>query len=150
VNAIALELDGVLGDTRPLWRDWLEDVARRARIDLDLPDDRVEAAAELDRLLPNWRALLERFAEDRAPVYLRPDAQVSAALRRLAAKGVRIGVFTDGPEPLARVALAHLAGARRVVALETGDGALDRLRARLGDDARIVGSLDELREGTEQ
>jgi len=145
VGALALDLDAVLGDTRPLWRAWLEDVARRARVEVELPEDRVAAAAALDRALGNWRALLERFAEDRAPVHLRPSAEVNAALRRLASEGVRLGAFTDAPEPLARVAAAHLGVARRLEALEAGDGALERLRARLGDSAVVVRSRDELR-----
>jgi phosphoglycolate phosphatase-like HAD superfamily hydrolase len=123
---VAIDLDGVLGDTRPLWNDWLEDAARRFRsiAELDptaLPRDRVAAAKELDRWaergLGDWRASLARFAEDHAPVYLRPRAPVSAALRRLEVAGVRIDVFTDAPEELARVALAHLGAARRVHAL---------------------------------
>ena len=84
---LAIELD-VLGDTRPLWRDWLADAARVLDVE-GLPDDRAAAAAELDaRGAGNWRTLLERFAEDRAPVYLRPAAEVSAALRRLQGEGV--------------------------------------------------------------
>src|SRR6266508_4598713 len=101
--------DVVIGDTRPLWRDWLEDASRRFRTiaPLDpaaLPADRGEAATELDRWaeagVGDWRAALQRFAEDRAPVYLRPRAEVSAALRTLSARGIRLGVFTDAPEPL--------------------------------------------------
>jgi phosphoglycolate phosphatase-like HAD superfamily hydrolase len=144
VDTVAIDLDAVLGDTRPLWRDWVEDVARRARLDVELPEDRGEAAAVLNGALPNWRDLLERFAEDRAPVYLRPDAFAAASLRRLRAGGTRIGVFTDAPEPLARVALAHLGAARRVETLETGVGALDRLLDRLGPDTRIVRSTADL------
>ena len=143
VRALAIDLDGALGDTRPLWRDWVEDLARRTRTPLDLPNDRAAAAARLDGLVGNWPALLERFAEDRAPVYLRPDAQVSAALRRLAADGVRLGVFTDAPEPLARVALAQLGAARRVEAVEAGSGALERLLERLGDGC-VVRTREEL------
>lgn len=86
---LAIELD-VLGDTRPLWRDCLVDVARVLDID-GLPEDRTAAAAELDaRGAGNWRALLERFAEDRAPVYLRPAAEVSAALRAFQADGMSV------------------------------------------------------------
>jgi phosphoglycolate phosphatase-like HAD superfamily hydrolase len=144
LGALALELDGVLGDTRPLWRDWLEDASRRARVELRLPEDRATAVEALDAALGNWRELLERFAEDHAPVYLRPDAQVSAALRQLDAAGERIGVFTDAPEPLARVALAQLGAARRVEACETGAGALDRLLERLGDGAVIIRSKGDL------
>ena len=124
----------MLGDTRPLWDAWLEDVSRRAHVDPE----------RLDEELPNWRALLERFAEDRAPVYLRPNAQASAALRRLQAEGVRLGVFTDAPEELARIAVAQLGAARRIEALEAGPGALERLLATLGPDARVVRALADL------
>jgi phosphoglycolate phosphatase-like HAD superfamily hydrolase len=153
MSAVALDLDGALGDTHGLWRAWLEDAARRfrsiAELDPDaLPADRGEAAEVLDRWaeagIGDWRASLERFAEDRAPVHLRPDAAASAALRGLAAAGARIGVFTDAPEPLARVALAHLGAARRVEALETGAGALDRVLARLGPGTRVVRTRAEL------
>jgi len=147
MRAVAIELDGVLGDTRPLWRDWLEDAARRFRsiAPLDpgaLPEDRAEAAQELDQWaeggVGDWRAALERFAEDRAPVYLRPSAEVSAALRALAAAGHRLGVFTDAPEPLARIALAQLGAERRVETLETGAEALERLRQRFGPETVVV------------
>jgi len=133
LTAVAIELDGVLGDTQPLWDAFLVDVSRRAHVDPALLEDE----------LPNWRALLERFAEDHAPVYLRPSAQATAALRRLQGEGIRIGVFTDRPEELARVALAHLGAARRVDALEAGPGALERLLERL-PDARVVRTLAEL------
>ena len=134
MTAVAVDLDGALGDTGPLWRDWLEDAGRRARVDV----------TALDEELPNWRQLLERFAEERAPVYLRPDAEASAALRRLHGAGTRIGVFTDAPEELARIALAQLGATRRIEALETGEGALDKLLARLGDNTRVVRTRAEL------
>jgi phosphoglycolate phosphatase-like HAD superfamily hydrolase len=145
VEAAAVDLDAVLGDTRPLWDAWVADLRRRARVDVDLPADRVAAAAVLDGVVANWPVLLERFAEEHAPVYLRPDAAVNDALRRLAASGARLGAFTDAPEPLARVAAAHLGVARRLEALEAGDAALERLRARLGDGAVVVRSREELR-----
>ncbi len=53
-----------------------------------LPVDRGEAADALDRAgAGNWRTLLERFAEDHAPAYLRRDArdERSAAVARVAA-----------------------------------------------------------------
>ena len=77
-------------------------------------------------------------------VYLRRDADASAALQSLADAGCEIGVFTDAPEPLARVALAQLGAERRVSAVETGSGALERLLARLGDDAVVVRTREEL------
>ena len=147
MRPVAIELDGVLGDTRPLWRDWLEDAARRFRsiAPLDptaLPNDRAAAARELDLWalggIGDWRAALGRFAEDRGPVYLRPDAGVAAALRALETAGSRLGVFTDAPEPLARVALAQVGATRRIAALESGASALDRLLAILGADAHVV------------
>ncbi len=144
---IALDLDGVLGDTRPLWDSWLDDAARRYRsiapLDpAELPRDRAEAARVLDEWaaagVGDWRGSLARFAEDRAPVYLRPDAEVSAALRELAARGQTIGAFTDAPEALARIAVSQLGADRRLAALETGEGALDRLLEKLGPDALVV------------
>jgi phosphoglycolate phosphatase-like HAD superfamily hydrolase len=152
-RAVAIDLDGVLGDTRALWADFLVDASRRfasiAPLDpTQLSEDRGIAAAELDRWaaqgIGDWRGALERFAEDRAPVFLRPDAEASAALRALSAAGARLGVFTDAPEPLARVALSHLGATRRVQAVETGAGALERLLERLGGDAIIVSSRDDL------
>jgi phosphoglycolate phosphatase-like HAD superfamily hydrolase len=152
VRAVAIDLDA-LGDTRRLWDDWLADAARRfrsiAELDVEsLPRDRAEAAAELDRWaaqgIGDWRAALRRFAEDRAPVYLRPEAEASASLRALKASGAAIGIFTDAPETLARVALAHLGAARRIDHLETGEDALERLLKRLGPDTEIARSRDEL------
>lgn len=152
MSAVAIELE-VLGDTRRLWDDWLADAARRfrsiAELDVEsLPKDRGEAAAELDRWaqqgIGDWRGALRRFAEDRAPVYLRPEAAVSAKLRGLKGTGVRLGVFTDAPEPLARVALAQLGALRRIDQLETGAGALERLLVELGSDAPIIRTRDEL------
>jgi phosphoglycolate phosphatase-like HAD superfamily hydrolase len=152
---LALELDGVLGDTRPLWGAWLEDAARRmhsiaALEPGSLSQNRAEAAVQLDGWaaagVGDWRSSLARFAEDHAPVYLRPQAPVSAALRRLEALGAELGAFTDAPEELARVALAHLGAARRIGAVETGDGALERLLAHLGDDAIVVRTPGELAE----
>ncbi len=133
MNAIAVDL-AALGDTDPLWRDWLEDARRRFRVDV----------TALDEELPNWRQLLERFAEERAPVYFRRDAEVSGALQRLRAAGTRIVVFTDVPEELARVALSHLGAERRIEALETGADARERALRRLGDNATVVCTRDEL------
>ena len=121
MKAVAISLSA-LGDTEPLWRDWLEDARRRFRVDVD--------ADALDQELPNWRELLERFAEERAPVYFRRDADVSTTLRQLRASGTRIGVFTDAPAELARIALSHLGAERHVEVL--------------GGDARVIGSREEL------
>jgi phosphoglycolate phosphatase-like HAD superfamily hydrolase len=115
VRSISLDLDAVLVDTGPLWRDWLEDAARRARVSLDdLPEDRSAAAAVLDERLGDWRPLLERFAADRAPLHFRPRADVGKAVRRLHAAGTHINAYTDAPPELAGLALQHLGIARHV------------------------------------
>jgi phosphoglycolate phosphatase-like HAD superfamily hydrolase len=153
VKAVALDLDRVLGDTRPLWLGWLEEAARRyasiASLDpASLPRDRGEAARELDlwaeQGIGDWRHALARYAEEHAPLHLRPEPAVGATLRALAREDATVGVFTDAPEPLARVALAHLGALRRVAYVEAGEGALERLLARLGPDAIVVHDRDEL------
>ena len=53
-------------------------------------------------------------------------------------------MFTDAPEELARVVLAQLGADRRVAALETGAGALERVRSRLGEGATVVRTSAEL------
>jgi phosphoglycolate phosphatase-like HAD superfamily hydrolase len=150
---VALDLDAALGDTRPLWEAWLEDAARRYRsiAPLDpseLSRDRGAAAEQLDRWakrgVGDWRGPLERFAEDHAPLYLRPDSDANAALRALQARGARLGVFTDAPEALGRVALAQLGAARRLEAAEFGTGARERVLEALGEGAVVVASRDEL------
>jgi phosphoglycolate phosphatase-like HAD superfamily hydrolase len=133
MKALAVDL-AALGNPEPLWLDWLEDARRRLRVDV----------TALDEELPNWGQLLERFAEERAPVYFRRDADVSSALRRLQAGGTRIGVFTDAPVELARVALSQLGATQRVAALETGPGARERVVKRLGEGTTVVCTREEL------
>lgn len=144
-RALAIELDA-LGDTRPLWTAWLE--SARAVLAVDpgtLPHDRAAAASRLDDAgVGNWRVLLDRFAEDHAPAYLRRDAATSAALQSLAGSGATLGVFTDAPEPLARIALSQLGAARRISAVETGAGALERLLVTVGPGAEIVRTRTDL------
>jgi phosphoglycolate phosphatase-like HAD superfamily hydrolase len=140
-RAAAIDLDAVLGDTRPLWDAWLEDARRRLRVDVDgLPEDRRAAAAALDEQLGNWRTLLERFAAEHAPVHLRPDPQANALLRALGQAGVRVGAFTDAPAELARAALVQLGATRSVTCV----GTLDEVRAELGEDAVVVPSREAL------
>lgn len=133
MKTVAISLSA-LGDTEPLWRDWLEDAHRRFRVDVDA----------LDEELPNWRELLERFAEERAPVYFRRDADVSTTLRQLRASGTRIGVFTNAPAELARVALSHLGAERHVEVLESGAGAQQRVEEAFGNEARVIVTREEL------
>jgi phosphoglycolate phosphatase-like HAD superfamily hydrolase len=130
VKVVAVDLDAVLGDTRPLWRAWLADSARLLELD-GLPEDRGAAVAELERRGGNWRTLLRRFAEDHAAVHLRRDGGVNAALRRLKAEGVRIVAVTDAPAELAEVALAQLGAARYVDAVEATADNVVRSRSEL-------------------
>ena len=143
--AVAVDLDAI-ADTRPLWDAWLRSAGAVLEVDPEtLPADRGDAAFVLDRAgAGNWRVLLERFSEDHAAAYLRRDAATSAALRSLASRGAAVGVFSDAPEPLTRIALAQLGALRRVSAVEAGAGALERLLATLGADAVIVRSRDDL------
>ncbi len=152
-RAVAVDLDGALGDTRPLWNAFLDDAARRFRsiAVLDpstLPAERGAAADALDGWaaggVGDWRGPLERFAEDHAPVFLRPAAGTGAAVRALAAAGVRIGVFTDAPEELARVALAHLGVARHVALLVAGGHSRERLERQLGPGCAVVRAAADL------
>ena len=138
--SLALDLDGVLADTRQLWDAWLEDVARRTRVDLEVPEDRDAAAAVLDEALGDWRPLLVRYAADRAPLWIRPRPDTNAALRRLEAAGTRIGVFSDAPRELAEIALAHAGAARQVEVV----GTLAEVQAALGGQAVVVRSREEL------
>jgi len=133
MKAVAVDL-AALGDVEPLWRDWLDDAARRFRVDV----------SALDEQLPNWRQLLERFAEERAPVYFRRDAEVTDALRALRAAGVHVGVYSAAPAELARIALSHLGAEGRVDIVETGAGARERLLTALGDGTTEVQTRAQL------
>jgi phosphoglycolate phosphatase-like HAD superfamily hydrolase len=139
-KSLALDLDGVLADTRPLWDAWLEDAARRVRVRLEVPADREAAAVVLDEALGDWRPLLARFAADRAPLWIRPRPDTNAALRRLTAAGVRIGVFSDAPRELTEIALAHAGAARQVDVV----GTLAEVQAALGGEAKVVTTREEL------
>lgn len=139
MTALAIDFDSVLGDTGPLWRAWIADAARRYRVELDESAD--EAA--LDDALGNWRVLLERFAEEHAPVYLRPDPNANAALRRLRASGAKLGAFTGAPEPLVTVAAGQLGVARGLDVVETGPGSYERLLASF-EGATVVRTVSEL------
>jgi phosphoglycolate phosphatase-like HAD superfamily hydrolase len=153
LSPVAIDLDRALGDTRPLWNDFLLDAARRyasiAPLDPSaLPHDRGAAAEELDRWaelgVGDWRGALERFAEDRAPVHFRPNADATAALRALAGSGRRLGIYTDAPAELAAVAVAHLGAGRRVELVEAGAEAREHLLALLGPEAEVAASRDDL------
>ena len=153
VSAVAIDLDGVLGDTRPLWAAFLEDAARRFNSIAPLepgalPHDRAAAAAYLDEWasagVGDWRGHLHRFAEDHAGVYLRPDSAAMTGLRALHETGAHIGVYTDAPHELAAVCLVQLGASRRVTEVRAGADARARLLADLGAGARVATSREEL------
>ena len=77
-------------------------------------------------------------------MYFRRDADVSMTLRELRASGTRIGVFTDAPAELARIALSHLGAERHVEVLESGPGAQQRVSTALGDRAQVITTREEL------
>ena len=121
MKAVAVDLDA-LGDTRSLWRDFLADAARRfapiAPLDPDgLSEDRAAAAAELDRWaeagVGDWRGALERFAEDRAPVYLRPSAEANAVIPRNSAINASSTRTVQRPWPAWRWPISAPSGASR-------------------------------------
>jgi phosphoglycolate phosphatase-like HAD superfamily hydrolase len=133
MKAVAVDL-AALGDIEPLWRDWLDDAARRFRVDV----------SSLDEQLPNWRQLLERFAEERAPVYFRRDAEVTGALRALHTAGAHVGIYSTAPAELAHIALSHLGAEGRVDVVETGPDARERVLTALGEGATDVRTRAEL------
>ena len=73
------------------------------------------------------------------------DALKVGLLRMRRNYGGRLGGFSSSPEPLVRVALAHLGAARRLDVVECGGGALERLLGELGAETPVVRSADELR-----
>ena len=133
MKLVAVDL-AVIGDVEPLWNAWLEDAGRRARVELDPDPER------LDEQLPNWGVLLERFAEERAPVFLRRRADTAAALRRLHGAGAWIAVFTDFPLELTHVALTQLGATRWIHAV----GTLDDVRAVASAEPVVVRTREEL------
>ena len=95
LRAVAIDLDGALGDTRGLWRAWLDDARRRLHADgvrlgtfTDAPEElarvalgQLGAARRLDAVAAGANAC-ERLLEQ-----LGPDAEVvhdAADLARLA------------------------------------------------------------------
>lgn len=108
-----------------------------------LPSDRVALQAELDRWAGSdtatWRRELRRFYEQHVPVYVRPDAQLNAVLRRLARGGTAIGVWSPGPAEAVAVLLDHLGVSRSVAATACGGGqALADLAVELGGRPLVV------------
>ena len=127
--AVVIDLDGALGDTRPVWDAFVEHLARRfAAIEpldpSELSSDRTQAAKQLDTWaasgVGDWRGQLTRFAEDHLPVHVRPDARAMSALRSLASSGAEMTVESDAPQELVDVAAAHLGLSRLAARCDGG------------------------------
>ena len=58
--------------------------------------------------------------------------------------GEALGVFSDAPEALTRVAVAQLGAERRTSVVESGSGALDRVVEALGPDTIVVRTRNDL------
>ena len=154
-RSLVIQLDGVLGDTGPLWQAFLEHLSRRfAAIEplepASLAADRTEAAEQLDAWaasgVGDWRGQLTRFVEDHLPVYLRLDAQATAAMRSLASAGVALSVVSDAPQELVDVAAAHL-GLDRLA--ETCSGGVSLFAEPSGAAlVRTVAELEALFDGS--
>jgi phosphoglycolate phosphatase-like HAD superfamily hydrolase len=71
-------------------------------------------------------------------------ADAAAAVRVLSDAGCRLGVFSDAPEELARIALGQLGASRRIELLETGADARERLLERLGPGAQVAATREDL------
>jgi phosphoglycolate phosphatase-like HAD superfamily hydrolase len=113
-------------------------LGRAKPLDLEaLPPDRAETVAALDAWAGgdvDWRGELVRYYEDHIPLHLRPSPALNAALRRLGARGVRIGLWSPGPEEAARIVVHHVGLGRRVEAVRVGASAalVEELAAELG------------------
>ena len=93
----------------------------------------------------NWRdASRAVLRGSRARVTCAATPRRARTCRRSSGDGATLGVFTDAPEELARTALAQLGASRRISALETGTGALERLLDALGGDATVVRTRADL------
>ena len=147
-RVLVIQLDGVLGDTKPLWQAFLEHLERRFStiepLDLtSLATDRTEAAAQLDIWaasgVGDWRVQLTHFAENHLPVHLRLDAQATSAMRSLASAGIELTVVSDAPQELVDIAAAHL-GLDRLAKRCTGGVPL----SSTSDDGTLVTSAEKL------
>ena len=91
-----------------------------------LPPGRAQVVAALDAWAGgevDWHGELARYYEDHIPLHVRPGPALNAALRGLAARGVRIGFWSPGPEEAARIVVHHVGLARRVEAVRVGPSA---------------------------
>ena len=113
--------EDALADTAPLWAGAMEHLSRRLGrvrpLDVaDVPEERGAALAFLERWAGSeagsWPIELARYYEDHIPVYVRPEPALNAAVRRLAADGLRLAAWSAGP-PEASLVVTHFLGLGR-------------------------------------
>ena len=135
--------EDALAATDRLWADTVAHLARKlGRVTpLDpsqVPADRGQAIRWLDAWAGDdarsWRVEAARYFEGHVPVYVRPDAELNAALRHLQAQGMPLAAWSPGP-PEAALILTHFLGVTRRFATQAVDpepGAAARVAAELG------------------
>src|SRR5579871_3019438 len=110
-----------LADTDPLFAAAVDAIGRKlSRVEplevADLPADRLGLQAALDAWAGDdpdtWRRELRRFYEQHLGVYVRPEPDLNAVLRMLAATGVELAVWSPGPADPVELLLAQLGVAR--------------------------------------
>lgn len=150
--------DAALGPADAVFAEALRYLERRlsAVRPLDvaaLPAGRAAAVRAMDAWAgedaANWRLELVRWFEAHAPVLLRPDPALNAALRRARRAGVRLAVVSPLPPAAAELYLAQLGLRRAVEAVcaeeaEGGDQISAARRALGSPAAPLVSSRAEL------
>ena len=129
VTAVLFSEDALAG-TASLWAAALRHLARKlGRVrPLDAEQLPVERAAAITAMevwaggdVTTWRRELARFYEEHIPLYLRPDAELNGAVRRLARAGVALGAWSPGPAEAAAV-VTHFLGLGRRLERQIVDG----------------------------
>ncbi len=135
--------EDALAPTARLWTDTVAHLGRKlGRVTpLDpeqVPADRGAAIAWLDEWAGedarSWRVEAARYFEGHIPVYVRPDAELNAALRHLGSQGVLLAAWSPGPPEAALIVTHFLGLARRfdTQAVDADPGAPARVAAELG------------------
>ena len=113
--------DDALAPVDRLWEDAVAHLARRlgravALDPADVPADRIAALGYLEAWATggagSWRSEIARFYEDHIPIYVRPEPSLNAAVRQLAARGIRLAAWSPGP-PEASLVVTHFLGLAR-------------------------------------
>jgi phosphoglycolate phosphatase-like HAD superfamily hydrolase len=125
VDALILAEDALAPGER-LWRDAVEHLARKlGRVQpldaSDISDDRCVGLGQLEAWagsdVSSWQLELARFYEEHIPVYMRPDPALNAAVRSMAASGVRVAAWSPGPPEVGAI-VTHFLGLSRRLELE--------------------------------